>query len=162
MESLGIDIKLLIAQIINFVLFFLIFKRFVSTPFSNFLNIEKRKEEEKEKILQEVKRKEEDIIAQELKAKERMKKEYEAAVKSAKLDAQKVREDLLGEAKGESETIVERGRRQIGEEKETMHKEVKAKIADLSIFIVNKVLSQYLNEQMKKNITREILKNLPR
>ena len=41
MENLGIDIKLLIAQMINFGLFFFIIKKFVTKPFLNFVEDEK-------------------------------------------------------------------------------------------------------------------------
>ena len=38
MENLGIDGKLLLAQIINFVLFFILVTKFVVKPFTAFLN----------------------------------------------------------------------------------------------------------------------------
>jgi len=50
MEKLGVDIKLLIAQITNFILFFIVFKKLVSKPFKNFLDDERKKEELKEKL----------------------------------------------------------------------------------------------------------------
>ena len=47
MENLGIDLKLMIAQSINFLLFFFIVKKFIAKPFTNFLEEEKNKEKEK-------------------------------------------------------------------------------------------------------------------
>ena len=56
MENLGINVKLIIAQIINFALFFLIYKKFIAKPFVNFINGEKKKEEEnKSKEMKEIK-----------------------------------------------------------------------------------------------------------
>ena len=46
MENLGIDVKLLIAQVVNFALFLFIFHRFISKPFLRFLDSEKKKDEE--------------------------------------------------------------------------------------------------------------------
>ena len=45
MENLGIDIKLLIAQLINFGIFFFIIAKFVAKPFTKFLNEERNKDE---------------------------------------------------------------------------------------------------------------------
>lgn len=162
MESLGIDIKLLIAQIINFALFFYIFKRFIAKPFSNFLNIEQKKEEEKEKILQELKRKEEEMIKEQEKAREKIGREIDLAIKNAKVDALQVREDLITDAKEEAEEILTRAAKQTAEEKEAMHKEIKKKIADLSVLIVNRALSQFLTPDVQKTIIRHILRNLPK
>ncbi len=50
MENLGVDIKLLIAQLVNFLLFLYIFKKFVSNSFETFLKEERKKEEIKSKI----------------------------------------------------------------------------------------------------------------
>src|SRR3989344_4575625 len=57
MEGLGIDLKLLIAQIINFGLFFYVFKRFLAKPFVSFIDEEKQKEAERETSLQKAKKK---------------------------------------------------------------------------------------------------------
>ncbi len=160
MESLGIDVKLLIAQIINFALFFYIFRKFIAKPFSSFLNVEKKKEEEKEKVLSDLKKKEENMILQEQKAKEKIKREYELAVKNAKADAVSVREEMLQEAKKDSEQLVERGKKQIDEERITMQKDLKTKVVDLSLVIVNRALSDFLTEDMQKKINERILKNL--
>ena len=59
MENLGIDGKLLLAQIINFVLFFILVKQFVVKPFTNFLNQERKNEEDKDKLLEKLKKSEE-------------------------------------------------------------------------------------------------------
>ncbi len=159
MGSLGIDVKQLVAQIINFALFFLIFKKFIAKPFSNFLNIEVKKEEEKEKILQDLKKKEEAMMAEEKKAKEKTRKEFDAAMKSGKEEAAKVRESLITDAKKEAEEVVIRGRRQVAEEKELMEKAMKEQIADLSVAIVTKALDESLTKDMQKKITKTILKN---
>ncbi len=61
MEKLGVDLKLLIAQAINFILFFFIVKKYIAKPFSQFLKSEKENEKEKELSLQKAKKLEEDL-----------------------------------------------------------------------------------------------------
>jgi len=162
MGGLGIDIKLIVAQIINFAVFFIIFAKFIAKPFATFLNIERSKEEEKEKILEDLRKKEEEVVVREVKLKAKAKQEYDLVIKNAKKDALIVRENLLADARKEAEDIKTRARKQTEEEKDVMHKEVKTKIADLSILIVNRALSQFLTADMQKTITDNILKNLPK
>lgn len=160
MESLGINIKLLIAQLINFALFFYIFKKFIARPFSQFLKSEIQKGKEKDRILEEIKNKEEKIILEEKKLKERIKQEYESAIKAAKQEAARVKEQLINEAKIEADRLVAQGKRQIEEEREIMNKKMKEKIADLSLMIIHQGLIQFLPTDIQSKITQQVLKNL--
>ncbi len=162
MESLGINIKFLIAQIINFALFLFIFRKFISKPFSMFLNDEIKKEQEKERMFQEIKKKEESIGAMEGKAREKVKKEYDAAVKQVKEEVAKLKASLIDDAKKSADEIVLKGKAQVEDEREKMYKEVRKKIADLSILLVEKGLDQFLTKDRQKEITQYILKNLPK
>ncbi len=159
MESLGIDLKLLIAQLVNFILFFYIFKRYIAKPFSQFLKTELDKEKEKERILQEIKKKEEMFTLEEKRIKEKIKKEYEEALKNTKQEAMKVREKIITQAKKDAEEIILKARRQIEEERNEMLKEIKQKAIDLSLLIVEKTLSQFIDKEMHKKINQQILKN---
>lgn len=159
MESLGIDFKLLLAQIINFALFFYIFKRFIAKPFSNFLNLEVDKEKEKEKILEDLRKKEEELIDREKKAKEKIKEEFDSSIKNAKKEAQLVRDDIIAAAKKEADLIILKGKKQVEDEHVTMQKEVKKNVVDLSVFLVEKGLSNFLTPDVQKKLTQHILKN---
>lgn len=159
MESLGIDVKLLLAQIINFVLFFLIFKKFIAKPFSNFLNIEINKEKEKEKILEDLRKKEEDLILKEKKAQEKIKEQFDTAIKNAKKEALIVKDDIIVTSKKEADSIILKGKKQIEDERITMQKEVKRNVVDLSVFLVQKALNNFLTPDLQKKLTQHILKN---
>ena len=98
MENLGIDGKLLLAQIINFVLFFILVKKFVVKPFTAFLNQERKNEEEKNKLLDKLKKSEEASQEAEKNAKAKMKKEFDLLFIQAKKEAQNIRADLIKQA----------------------------------------------------------------
>lgn len=162
MESLGINLKFLIAQIINFALFFFILKKFISKPFSVFLDNEIKKEQEKQRMFEEIKKKEEDIAAMEGRAREKIKKEYDAAEKQMRDEIAKLRTSLAEDAKKNAEEIVSKGRAQVEDEREKMHREIRKKVADLSILLVENGLDQFLTKQRQKEVTQYILKNLPK
>ncbi len=162
MESLGIDIKLLIAQAINFALFFYIFKKFIAKPFSNFLADEVKKEQEKEKILVDLKDKEELMIVNQNKTKLQMKKELDEAIKKSKQEASLYKTKLVAEAGEEAEEIIVKAKKQIETEKKQAEKEIKNKVAQLSNMLISQSFDKYLSVSAQKEITKNILKNLPK
>jgi len=95
MENLGIDGKLLLAQVINFVLFFILVKQFMVKPFTGFLNQERKNEEDKNKMLEKLKRSEEAGIEAERKMKEKMKKEFDVLFVEAKKEATVLRSEMM-------------------------------------------------------------------
>ena len=161
MENLGIDIKLLLAQAINFVLFFIIIKKFVSKPFMSFLQEEKNKEKEKQRLLESAQKQEEAFLLKEKTLTKRMKEEMNKVLQDAKLEASKIKADLIIEAKEEAATIKNNAKKEMEAEKESLYSEVKKKVSDLSLFIVNKALDEVLDEDLKKKVTQKILNSLP-
>jgi len=51
--------------------------------------------------------------------------------------------------------------KEVDEERIKLHQDVKNKVADLSVLLVEKTLQQNLDENSKKRITQSLLKNLP-
>ncbi|OGK26771.1 ATP synthase F0 subunit B [Candidatus Roizmanbacteria bacterium RIFCSPLOWO2_01_FULL_37_12] len=160
MENLGIDGKLLLAQLINFILFFYILKKYIAGPFLKFLNQERQNEREKEDLLGKIKKGEEEILAREIKLKEEMKKQVSLALEKAKKDGFRLREEIVEEAKKQAMTIKDKAHKEIKEERDKLYRDVKNKVADLSFIITEKALQDYLDEEAKKKITGHILKNL--
>ncbi|OGK23346.1 ATP synthase F0 subunit B [Candidatus Roizmanbacteria bacterium RIFCSPHIGHO2_02_FULL_38_11] len=160
MEQLGIDLRQIAAQLINFVLFFLIFKKFIATPFLHFLNEGRKKEKEAEDILAKLKSDEENLSQKQAKMKEEMKKEMERVLKEAKKEAEAIKNELITDAKKEAEGIKDRAKKQLEEEREKLNQAAKERMIDLSVAIVDKAFKDYLDEDTKKRITRYILTNL--
>src|SRR3990167_6759146 len=133
MEGLGIDLKLLIAQIINFGLFFYVFKRFLAKPFVSFIDEEKQKEAERETSLQKAKKLEDELLKKKQQAQEKARKE--------------------------AQEIKKKAQKQIELEKETIYADAKEKVAKLSLFIVQNTLREVLSDDLRKKITERILKN---
>jgi len=88
MEALGIDIKLLLAQGINFILFAIIFKKFLYAPFRKYLHKQMGEEEEKVRILADLQIREESLGERE---KEILAQAHEQALKIIK-EAEKTAE----------------------------------------------------------------------
>ena len=159
MENLGIDGKLLLAQMINFVLFFILVKQFVVKPFTSFLNHERKNEEEKNNLLEKLKKSEEASMDAEKKMKEKMKKEFDVLFVQAKKEAQVLRSDLVKQAESDAQEIRDKSKRLLEEEKNILYREVKDKIIKTSLMIVENTLKESLDEPSRKKVTGAIIKN---
>ncbi|MBW7960048.1 ATP synthase F0 subunit B [Patescibacteria group bacterium] len=160
MENLGIDLRLLIAQVINFVLFFIIVKKFIMAPFSKFITDEKQREKDKDKHLQDAKKIEEGLVVKEKEFNEKSQKELKKLLDDAKKRAEALTDEILEKAQKEAESIKNKMKTQMEAERDALYRDVKSKVADLSIELVNEGLIFALDENTKKKVTQRILKNL--
>jgi len=161
MENLGIDGKLLIAQLINFLLFFFIIKKFIVKPFTLFLDQEKKQDKEKEDSLAKIKKSEEAMINEQNKARENAKKELDIIIDQAKKDSQAIKQEMIEDAKQEADEIKERMKKQLEEERDNLYKDIKDQIAKVSFDLVEAGLKDNLDKEARKKITLSILRNLP-
>ena len=159
MENLGIEGKLLLAQMINFVLFFILVKQFIVKPFTAFLNQERKNEEEKNRMLEKLRKSEEAGMEAEKKMKEKMKKEFDTLFIQAKKEAQDMRADLMKQAEADALEIKAKNSKLMEEEKNLLYREVKDKIIKTSLMIVESTLKESLDESARKKITGTIIKN---
>lgn len=160
MENLGIDYKLLIAQVINFAILFFIFRRFMAKPFMKMIKDERKKEEEKNRLEEEVKTKHARMLEEEQVWRKRIKNEQEKILDETRKEAEKLKAELSTNARTEAEDIVTRAKKQIEEERENFYKEVRKYITDTSILIVQQALKKYLTTDMQRHLTGEVISNL--
>lgn len=159
MENLGIDTKLIIAQLINFGLFFFVFKKYLAKPFLKFIRAEKEGTEEREKLLTKAKTMDEKMVEKEKAMLATMKKQSDAQIQEAKNAAAKIKTQLLEEAEKEINELKERAKKQLVQEQAEMQRDAKQQINDLSFLIVNSALKDVLTTEMKKKISDAIITN---
>ena len=160
MENLGVDIKLLVAQIINFGLFFFIYKKLIAGPFVSVMKSEKMKDAERRKIHEEAQKQKEMLALQEKNAKDEIHKKTEESLKAVRHAAELERASLIKKAQEESQEIVKRSSKQIEEERRQMEKQYKETLAKVSVMTVEHVLKDFLTEDMQKQINAKVLTNL--
>ncbi len=160
MENLGIDIKLLIAQLINFGLFFFIYKKFIAGPFVAVLQEEKKKEAEKKKMIDDIAKQKENLAFQEKSAKDEIHRKTEESLKAVAHAAELERTALTKKAQEESSEIIKRAGKQIDEERHQMEKQYKETLAKVSVLTVEHVLKDFLSEDMQRQINAKVLSNL--
>ena len=161
MENLGIDPKLMLAQIVNFVLFFIIVKKFIAKPFIQFIANEKKKEKDKEQILEEIRKSEETCLAKEQELRSKAKKVMTDALDESKKEASKYKSEMMRQTEKEISELKIKAQKQIGDEREELHRQMKDQTLNLSVSIVTEALKASLDEESKRKVTKHLLGNMP-
>jgi len=160
MENLGIDIKLLVAQLLNFLLFFIIINKFLVKPFLLFLNQEKKQDKDKEEALSKIKKIEESLIDDQTRAKAKINQEYNKIMEQAKKDSQQIKDEMIIQAQKEVEEIRIRMKKQLEAERNALYKDIKEQITTVSLNLVSDGLKEALDDSDKSKITKRILMKL--
>ena len=162
MENLGIDYKLMIAQVINFGLFFIIFKKFIAKPFLNLIKEEEENAKKNEQLKSKLLKQDEEIELRRNSFKDELNKKEDDLISSAKDRAKAVELKIIEDAEEDAKRIKKDALLEIESEKQDLYKQLKNKISQLSLIIVDKSLKEVLNEDTKRKITSAIIKNLPK
>lgn len=159
MENLGIDTKLIIAQLINFGLFFVVFKKFLAKPFQAFIAKERKEQEEHHSTMAKSRQAEERMEKTEKDFKEKLKKDQARVLDEAKKEAEAVRKDLIEQAHAEADEIRKRALVQLDKERADLEAAVKDHVTKVGMLVVQESLNDVLTDDMRKKITDSIIKN---
>lgn len=157
LNNLGINAKLLLAQLINFVILLWVLYKFAYGPVLKMLDertkkIEKglKDAEDSHKKLAEISEKEKAVLVEARKqAQEIIKKAEESAVASAT--------EISASAKNQADKMLETAKKQIEQEKEKILTEIKSEVADMVVLATEKILNKKIDQESDKTIIEEAL-----
>ncbi len=84
--------------------------------------------------------------------------EAQGIVAKARLDAERVREELIEKSKADAQALVERARKQIEMESQAAIKAIRAEIAELAVIAAEKIISRSLTPEDQRRLAVEGLK----
>ena len=156
MNGLGIDLRLIIFQLINFLLLMGILTYLLHKPILKL--IETRQKEIKQGLENAAKAKEalENAEAQQkemLTAAERQGHELIEEVRAQAKDLEKVLENRAAE---HADKMIQRAEQEIMEERERLHTELKGELAELVVKATGKVLHENLHEEKRAQIEKMV------
>ncbi|MDP3043312.1 MAG: F0F1 ATP synthase subunit B [bacterium] len=158
-ETFHIDIKLLIAQIINFAIVFCVLYFFALKPLMRVMGDRTKKIE---KSIDDAKRIEEKLARSEEEYKKeivRARKEAEIILEKAGQRAEERKQETIANAKEEIGQIINQEKAKIQQEKAKTLKEIKKEVADLVTASVEKVLGERMDNGKDGKIIGKIIKN---
>lgn len=160
LHTLGIDFKVILAQIINFGILLAVLTKLLYRPILNALEERRKRIEESLKKADEIDQK--TVKMEEELAHKRSLAKTEAAglITEAKIMAEKDREQILIAAATESDRLKTAAREQMEIEREAMHEETKKRVGKLALVVVAKALGKNVSEEFQKNNIDQALKEI--
>lgn len=158
LNNLGINGKLLLAQIVNFLVLLFVLYKFAYGPVLKVLNertskIEKglKDAEDAQKKLAEISEKEKAVLV-------KARKQAQEIIAKAEEIAVKNKEEIIVVAKEQSEKILADSAKNIEMEKALMFQEVKKQVAELVVFATNKIISEKVDSDKDRELIEKVIK----
>ena len=160
LSKLGIDYKVLIAQIINFGILIAVLTKLLYRPILGMLEQRRKRIEESQKLSEEIDKRAAKM-EEEVKGKRDLaKKEAAEIIGDAKSGAEKDRERILAAAAAESDRVKAAAREQIELERKAMAEETKKRVGKLALLLVTRSLKQDMGEEFYERNINMALKEI--
>jgi F-type H+-transporting ATPase subunit b len=160
MESLGIDIKLLIAQAVNFLIVMFLLWKFAYTPVLKMLDERKSKIEKGLSDADEAKQSLAKAEAESKKITDKAFAEADEIIKNAKKTASEESAAILEKSNEQSQRLVENARKEADSLKEKVLREAKKEISGLIVTSLNKIVDDELTASQKDSLAKKRLSEL--
>lgn len=160
LANFGFEPLLFLAQIINFLILFIIFRKFLYKPILKVLKdrevkIKKGLEDAEEagKALEEADTRRDKIVAE-------AGKEAEKILEETRKSAEELRDTILADAKAKSEKIMKEAQDQATLQMTNMEKQAKSVALDLSMALLEKVIGDMFSKDEKEKILKKSVSQL--
>jgi F-type H+-transporting ATPase subunit b len=158
MEGIGINLPLLIAFVVSFIILFALLSVFAYKPILKMLEDRQAKIRESmaqaEKIRQETAHSEMEIKAH----LEKARKEGQGVIAQATQIGERLKEEAKQGARQEAESLIAKARSEIQRERDKSIEELRAEFADIAILAAEKVINETLDKKKHRKIIDEVLK----
>jgi F-type H+-transporting ATPase subunit b len=157
MEAIGINLQLLVAFLINFLILFGLLTAVLYKPVLKMLDERQAKIKESldqaEKIKEQTARSEEQVKS----AIEAARKEGQSIIAQASGIAEKMKEEAKDGARKEAEAIITKAKDDIKLERDKSIAELRREFANLTVLAAEKVIKETLDTQKHKKLINEVL-----
>lgn len=160
MEQLGIEPKLLLAQIINFAIIIVVLTKLLYKPILSMLDKRKKEIEENVKLTEKLHQDEEKMNERRQKLLIDARKEGHAILEEMRKAAKEEEKEIIGRAHKEAEAMNQKGKQDVMRLKEELMKDVRKEAVGLAGAMAQKLLSRSLTNADKHAIIAKNLKEL--
>ena len=157
MAQLGINGPFLLAQIVNFVVLFLLLRRFLFPPLMRMLDVRKQRIAEGLAAADVARKEAEEERAKLMVQITTERAEAQQRVASASAQAERVKADILADARREAEVIKARAVEEAEAEKQRILAEAQKQIAELTLLATERVVRRGLDEKTQRMVIEDFL-----
>ncbi|MFC2069625.1 F0F1 ATP synthase subunit B [Chloroflexota bacterium] len=157
MEGLGINVQLLVAQIINFLLLLGLLYLFAYKPILKMFDERSNRIKESMDMTESIK---EQAANADVDAKKRIEaagREGQEMIARAVKTGEEIRQKAQEDAKPEAETLISKARQEIQQERDEAIAELRREFTDLTITAAEKVIEQELDKEAHRKLIDKVL-----
>jgi F-type H+-transporting ATPase subunit b len=156
-SSLGINLPLLVAFLINFAVLFILLKIFLYKPILKMLDERAKKTQEGMELAEATKKEYEQAKAEVQRQIEKGRQEAQAIITQATQVGEKLKGESREEAAKQAQTIIDRTRAELATERDQLVGRLRKEFVDISIAAAEKVIKETLDKEKHKKLIEETL-----
>lgn len=160
LDSLGVDWKLFIAQVVNFLILLFILSKLLYKPLLKLFDERSKKIEQG---LKEAEISSKNMELAEIEAEKIRQNAYKEAnelLANSKIEAEEQTKAIIADAHKEAEKIIKRGSEEVINMKSNLVKETRTQISDLLTLSLDKITSKKLDAKTRDKLTKEAIMEL--
>lgn len=157
MEALGISANLLITQILNFIILFVLLRLLLYKPVLGMLESRKQKIQESLDYAERVKGDAAEQQKEFDRKLEEARREAQVAATAAAQVGEKEREAILAQARDDARKMIEQAKGQIEYERKQMMSDLREEVVRLSLLAAQKVVSTSLDDKTHRQLVSDFL-----
>jgi len=157
MNELGLNIPLLIAQVINFFIVLLALRLFLYRPVLNMLDRRAQRVREGLEAAEQSKERAEHAEQEVAQRLDEARRQGQALIAQAQETASRIQEEARSQARREGEALLERARNEIQLERDQAIAQLRREFAELTVSAAEKVIGQSLDRQAHRRLIDEVL-----
>jgi F-type H+-transporting ATPase subunit b len=156
-SSLGINLPLLVAFLINFAVLFILLKIFLYKPILKMLDERAKKTQESMELAEATKKEYEQAKAEVQRQIEKGRQEAQAIITQATQVGEKLKGESREEAAKQAQTIIDRTKAELATERDQLVGRLRKEFVDISIAAAEKVIKETLDKEKHKKLIEETL-----
>ena len=157
---LGINLKIFIAQLINFLVVLFVLWKWVYQPIVKLLDERSARIEKSMQQAKEIESRFESTRIEQEALLTQAKTESSAILERARLEAETQKEKLTTKAKEEVQKVIIQGKEQLRLEKVAMIREAKKEIIEIAIAAVQKILEESVDEKKSQKLAQAVVEKM--
>ncbi len=158
--SLGINLKIFIAQLVNFAIVLFVLWKWAYTPLVKLLDERSSRIEKSMKQADEIEKRMTEIEEDQKRIVTEAKTEASVILDQARTDADRRKRELFDTAKAEVARVVSQGKEQLQMEKINMIRDAKSEIVEIVIAAATKVLKDSVSEKTSHKLAQDVVEKM--
>ena len=162
MDKLGIEPRLLLAQVVNFSIIVFVLTKLLYKPILAMLEKRRREIEEGLALTAKMREEEEKIAVKKQKVLDEARREGAGIIEESKKQGKEEEKEIVAAAHIEALAIVEKGHREVTYQREAMEKGIRKQAVSLGEHMAERLLASALSAQDKHALIQKQIKELGR